>query len=333
MQELQPIRVLQGEIVVSTPDEKLTMAGAAQEWIDTKRGLSGSEKTEKSYWGTYEKFRDFLQANGVALDDNPRNVARLAQRFVFLADDPGRKLSTGTVNQRLAALSSYYNYCVKHGACEINPINLCERPKRQIENAAPDLDADYVSLRLQEIDTRSLEGKRDYALISVALTTGRRAAELAGVEWQHIMIQGEKMRIKFVRCKGAKVMEDEIKKGTVKALLRYIRALYGPLEKIAPDAPIFLGLGNRKRYDKETGKLLGLSHQAIADIFEARLGVRQVHAARHTFAVNMSEAGASIEEIGDRLGHSNYKVTADYLKRRKAHQNKYGDLLEARFGI
>lgn len=47
----------------------------------------------------------------------------------------------------------------------------------------------------------------------------------------------------------------------------------------------------------------------------------------------MSEAGASLEEIGDRLGHSNYKVTADYMRKRKAAQNKHGDALETMFGL
>lgn len=65
----------------------------------------------------------------------------------------------------------------------------------------------------------------------------------------------------------------------------------------------------------------------------ARLSVSQVHATRHTFAVSMSEAGASLEEIGDRLGHSNYKVTADYMRKRKAAQNKHGDALETMFGL
>lgn len=61
---------------------------------------------------------------------------------------------------------------MKHGACERNPIEFCERPLRQVEAAAPDLDADYVSLRLDDIDTRTLEGKRDMALIGTASYDG-----------------------------------------------------------------------------------------------------------------------------------------------------------------
>ena len=59
-----------------------------------------------------------------------------------------------------------------------------------------------------------------------------------------------------------------------------------------------------------------------------RVAARSARPSKHTFAVGMEQSGASISTIGDRLGHSNYKVTADYLKRLHDDENPYGDTLE-----
>ncbi|MBO0780988.1 MAG: site-specific integrase, partial [Ktedonobacteraceae bacterium] len=76
-----------------------------------------------------------------------------------------------------------------------------------------------------------------------------------------------------------------------------------------------------------------LSIQAVSDIYKKRLGVTQIHVTRHTFARNMEEAGASLSEIGERLGHSNYQVTAQYMKRLHSSENQYASKLEELFSI
>ncbi|GHO51499.1 tyrosine-type recombinase/integrase [Ktedonospora formicarum] len=319
-------------------EDRISMQEAALEWLITKAKKTDSERTEGAYKRTLGQFDAYLRTNGSRLDDEPRRVARHAQRFAFTSyEEPERELSTSTVNQRFAILSSFYTYAMKQGACDVNPINYCERPTRQVAHAAPHLEHTYIADALRMIDTSTLEGKRDYALIDLAVTTGRRAAELAGLRWRDIDIKGSIMTITWVRCKGKKTLENVIGKKTAAHLLRYIKALYGPLDAIEPDAPIFVSLGNRKRYktDKATGEtiLLGLSHQAIANIFDRRLDEKRTHTARHSFAVRMKKLGASIADIGDLLGHSNYAVTSGYMKDLLSAENEHIDALENAFGL
>jgi len=47
----------------------------------------------------------------------------------------------------------------------------------------------------------------------------------------------------------------------------------------------------------------------------------------------MERAGASLSDIGARLGHANLKTTSDYMVRLHSSENKYAGALEKMFGI
>jgi integrase len=305
---------------------RLTIEETALAWLKTKAGRTGSPKTKRDYSQALVNFDAYLQARGCQLDGDPREVGRHAQEWAAHSFIDGGQVSSSTTNQRLAILSSFYRYAITFGPCDYNPVDYAERPPRRIEHAAPYLEDDEVTKRLQAINTTTKTGKRDKALLSIALTTGRRASELAGLHWQDIMMQQSRMIATF-HCKGGKVMQDELEPRTIAVLLDYLRAEYGQqLEHIREDSPIFVSYSNNHRGGK-------LSYQAIADICLDRLGVSQVHSTRHTFAVGMDDEQASLSEIGERLGHSNYQVTAQYMKRLRSGENKHASKLARRFGI
>ena len=86
---------------------------------------------------------------------------------------------------------------------------------------------------------------RDYALLLLGLHTGRRLSELAGLRREHIIIRASRVEITWVRCKGGKMMRDELpRKGAqglaAEALIAWVMRVYGedgqtePL--LSPDA-------------------------------------------------------------------------------------------------
>ena len=48
----------------------------------------------------------------------------------------------------------------------------------------------------------------------------------------------------------------------------------------------------------------------------------KIHATRHTFALNMLKAGATILEIMQRLGHANIATTSRYLNSLASAENR-----------
>jgi integrase len=186
-----------------------------------------------------------------------------------------------------------------------------------------------VQARLQAIDRSDLHGAHDYALLSVLLVTGRRANELASLRYGDIRFKGKKTTANtWQRCKGAKVMYDELPTYTTQALLASLHKAYGPgLASLDKDAPVQVSVSRQN-----AGK--AISAQAIADICEQRLDTSKVHATRHSFAAAMEAAGAKLSDIGARLGHHDLKTTSEYMKRLHNAENAYAGKIEVLlFGI
>lgn len=255
-------------------------------------------------------------------------MATLAQGYAGRSVSKGKEdVSGATFNQRLAILSSFYTYAQKHSVVDHNPIDLVERRPTNHKDAAMPLDSLDVQTRLQGINRNELQGLRDYVLLSVLLVTGRRGNELATLRFGDIQFTGKKASITWTRCKGGKVMHDELPAHTSQMLLSYLHKVYGrSLSALSNETPVWVSFSRHN-----LGK--AISAQTIADICLERLGTSKIHATRHTFAVAMEQAGASLSDIGARLGHSDLKTTSEYMKRLHSAENAYAGKLESLFGM
>ena len=299
-------------------------------WLEVKTGRS--EKTKDAYQLVIRYFRRHLRERGFDVFSDMKAVAVIASDYVKTSYDrrgrvKGGTLSEGTINQRLAILSSFYIFCHKWERRIENPIDLCERESYNVHDAAPHLEGDEVVTALKSIDRTGLQGQRDYALLLLALTTGRRAAELVALTWGDLRFAGKNVEVTWRHCKGNKTMQDILGVNTRDTLESYLYALYGSnLGTLANDAPIFVSLSRNNNRNM-------MSTQSVADVCRKYLGTSKVHTTRHTFAVNSERAGASLSEIGERLGHASLKTTSDYMKRRHSAENKHIKKLESLYGL
>jgi site-specific recombinase XerD len=297
-------------------------------WLDETTG--NSEKTKAAYEMAMNYFRQHLQARNLDVFSDLHSVSVVASEYARTSyDRRGRvrdgKLSENTINQRLAILSSFYIFCHKFEPRILNPVELCKREKRNTHDAAPHLENTEVETALKSIARDTLKGKRDYALLLLAFTTGRRAAELTALVWGDLRITGKSIKVTWQHCKGNKTMQDILGEGTRDALIEYVTAFYGSQE-LASDTPIFVSLSHN-----HYGQVM--TTQAVADVCRKFIGTSKIHTTRHTFAVNSEIAGASLSEIGERLGHSSLKTTSDYMKRLHSAENKHIKKLESLYGL
>lgn len=315
------------ELVVREHTDLSTPRAAALDdvidaWLASKANKSGSVKTERAYGDTMRSFRAYLHTKELDLDADPRVVARWVQEWA------GRdKPAPATFNQRLAIISSFYIYVRKQGLYEAeNPISRAERRTVQAYADAQALTPDEVSIKIASIDRSYLDGQRDHALLSVALTTGRRVAELAAMRWQNIHIANDRVTLTFERAKGGKVMRDQLDVRIGKALLAYIVQVYGPrLGELAPNAPIWVNCSTN-------GTRGALSARSLEEIAHKRLGVH-FHALRHTFARGLEDAGAKVSQIQARLGHASLATTGRYLAALRSAENPHAARLVDLFGL
>jgi site-specific recombinase XerD len=313
---------------------QFTVDSAVNEWLAQKETRTGSQKTRKAYEDTMRQFRVFLKSGGLDLLSNPIDIVRLAALWANMRTGttrrPGKDVSPATYNQRLAILSSWYTFVQEAYKLDIpNPIESVKKRPVQAYAAATPVDPETVEQGLENINRSTLHGMRDYALLAVALYTGRRAHELVNLRWQHVRITGKKdARITLTfHCEGNKIMHDKLDVETSAVLLEYLYAQNGKnLLRLATDAPVWVSCSRATKGQ-------AISAKTLSNICADSLDTSKVHALRHTFAVGMVRSGASITDLAGRLGHTDIKITQTYTKEIMGDENPYGEKLTARFGI
>lgn len=298
-------------------------------WLDEKQKHTNSEKTLTAYKTTITRFRTALHAARMELDAPVEAVAFAMQGWVGTPwnQEKRQEVRPATYNQRLAILSSFYQFAMRRYRFPANPVLLIERAKVQRYAGARALDSETTGAALEAVDRDTLEGRRDYALLAIALTTGRRVHELASLHWGHVLRTGSMgVTLHFAQAKGGKEMFDALAPEVADALLDWLHSFYGTLHGLSPDAPVWTAL-SRNREGKP------LTVQALADICLKRLGTSKFHATRHTFAHEMEKAGAKASDIQARLGHNDLATTGLYLAQLRREENVYAPAVAAQLGI
>lgn len=317
----------------------LSLAGAIAGWLHE---YQHSERTFTEYGRTLVDFRQEVQHAGLDLDaGDEAALGLLAQAWAARPHSDGRPVANATHNRRLAIMSSFYTYARRFGLKRqgseervTNPIDLVKRRRvRTYANARP-LDRDDVVARLQAIDRRFIVGKRDFALLLVALNTGRRLNELASMRWGHIQfVNGGKVaRVTWPHTKGDKTMFNDLDPEVTSAFTEWMYAAYGTeIGRLDASAPIWLPLAYRRLPPRAAYR--PMAHDAIRYLYMKRLGTSKVHTSRHTFAKGMVEVGATVLEIQEQLGHERLDTTQGYLKFLTSGTNRHAGKLATYFGI
>jgi integrase/recombinase XerC len=309
-------------LVMNEPERVGRLNLLIEEWLLEKYRQTRSKRTLETYRTTLSQYRAALQQQGLDLDSEsclPQLVstARLFSSF----SARGRDVAVSTSNLRLAILSSFYEFAVRGDLLSVNPIDKIKRGKSQRYQGAHAMEPEFVQARLRSIDTSTLDGKRDRALLLVFLQTCRRLSEVASLLWRDIQIDiqadqhgcaRELVTLTFERCKGAKRMVDQLPAGISEVLLTWLRSYYGEDLYLAPDVPVWVALAPGGRNGRNLGNQLG--NQAIADICKKYLGNSKVHATRHTGTLIRLKAGATVQDIKKQLGHDSLATTDYYIE-------------------
>ncbi len=91
-------------------------------WLDEKHGRSESAKTRWAYDTTLADFRSNLQSEGLDIDSEHAIVAPLAQGWAGHSRREGQEVTPSTFNQRLAIVSSFYEYAIRNDVLHYNPM-------------------------------------------------------------------------------------------------------------------------------------------------------------------------------------------------------------------
>jgi integrase/recombinase XerD len=218
--------------------------------------------------------------------------------------------SIRTRNARLAAIHSLFGYLALHHPEHADDIGrvLAIPAKRADHTIVAFLSPDEVDALLAAPDTVTRTGRRDHALILLAVQTGLRAGELTGLTRGDVHLGAGA----HVAChgKGRKDRITPLTTGTVTTLRAWMAERPGD-----PSDPLFPTNRGTPMSSDALQQRLTLHAGTAADHCSSLHGKTITpHILRHTAAMNLLQAGVDITVIALWLGHESVATTQIYLQ-------------------
>jgi site-specific recombinase XerD len=180
-------------------------------------------------------------------------------------------------------------------------------PKRFERTVVRFLTRAELTALLASPDPTTWRGRRDHALLLLAVQTGLRVSELTGLRCQDVVLGHGA----HVRCtgKGRKERCTPLASQTTTVLRAWLRERHG-----APPAPLFPtrqgGALSRDAVERLVTKHATKAGGTCPSLERKRLSP---HVLRHTAAVNLLQAGVDRSVIALWLGHEHVETTQLYL--------------------
>ena len=175
-------------------------------------------------------------------------------------------------------------------------------PKPESTRPAEIMTPDEVHLLLSQCSLRAPTGIRNRALLTLLYRSGLRISEALALRPADVDLKRHSIRV--LHGKGDKATTRGFHPSADDALIRWIDTR----KKLGLRGPLFCTL--------EGGSI----HPQYARNLMKRLGAKAAidkrvhpHGLRHTFAVELEQAGTPVTTISKLLGHSTPAVTSRYL--------------------
>ena len=285
---------------------------------------NASPNTIREYRRDVSQFMHFLTPPGEKTMPLAHVDHRVIREFVGWSYD--QKLEKSSVARKLAALRTFFKFCVREGVVKQNPARLVSTPKlpkrvprvitAEEMNGFLDniLGGDAAAKRKRRAKPREQDDakvmlKRDRAILELLYASGLRVSELVGLDLGDIDRPGQMLRV--------------LGKGRKERVVPFGSSAQAALEAYWPVREEIL---NRPGAEPEFQAVF-LNHYAD------RLGARSVraivkkysrladvnwdlhpHSLRHAFATHLLADGADLRAIQELLGHVSLSTTQRYTQ-------------------
>ena len=219
-------------------------------------------------------------------------------------------IGNSTIRTELCAFRTLYKYLFDYGMITKNPAaslpELICRPAPEQQY----LTVDECFKFINAFDTDTDDGFRNYTIAVILWCTGLRSAELCALRWTDIDLDQGTLLVR--KGKGGKQRLLFLNDRLWEDMRRYHEKMGG-----GADEPVFYALTNNQHTANSPTR--ALSQSALVDMIRHHtnfVGIGKKVSPRifrHTFATQMLEAGVSIEDIKEMLGHDDETETCIYI--------------------
>ncbi len=291
-----------------------------------------SPHTLRNYGCDLEQFLAFLTPPG----GKPPALARVDHRLIreFIGYLHDQRLEKSSIARKLAALRSFFKFCVREGMATQNPARLVATPK--LPKRVPSvLSAEEINNFLDQLavleppgaagdknkpdaaaprrrpgadeDEARLLLRRDRAILELLYASGLRVSELTGLDVADVDRKELMLR---VRGKGRKERIVPYGSKAETALAAYWPVRTELLRKAGargePQA-VFLNFAGRRLTARSVGRTVKKYVRLVNINWDLH-----PHSLRHAFATHLLSDGADLRAIQELLGHRSLSTTQKY---------------------
>lgn len=266
-----------------------------------------ADKTIESYHRQITHFKLFLKSEMIA-DYNDVDYPLLRGYLTKLYEE---NLAKTTINHKLSALRSFFNYLLQEELIEDNPFLLIESQKTGKRN--PDfLFPEEILELLDSIETKDDLGIRNKAMLELMYASGLRCSEVVNLQIANIDFN---QMLLLIHGKGNKDRYVPFHEYAAKWLFKYIEEARKNL--------MIKNEGHNFVFVNKFGN--PLTNRGVEDIVDRITQTYDPtkkihpHTLRHSFATHLLNAGADIRTVQELLGHENLSTTQIYTHISKDH--------------
>lgn len=274
-------------------------------FLDSYANNRLSSRTARIFKAQLEKLTLYLVQNKV------KSIANVSPSIIdgYISTYSG--YSKRTLDHVLYILRSFFKFVFNQGLTVTDLSTCIPRIKINTKSTVPStFSIDEIERLLSSIDRGNPTGKRDFAILLLAVRYGMRVSEITNLQLSNLNF--ETKEIQYIQNKTNNLMKLNLIESVGWAIIDYLRngrphtsSNYVFVRHIAP----FDAFGENNNLSNVINKYLTLANIDIST--DKKHGI---HTLRHSLASRLLEQGTPLHVVSEALGHLELNSTTIYTK-------------------
>lgn len=286
------------------------LAPIFKEYYTSMRANRKSYTTIGVYINNVLHFANFVTNNNISKDFYKHITSSDVESYMISLETRETKNGiqrTGDdiLQARWSSLNTFFNWLVKRGYIEKNPIGVVDRPKNNTEHKVTYLSKVEINKLFRAIDRNPnmVASLRDRTVISLALATALRVSALVNINIEDIDFDNNVIKVIEKRQKVREIYIGDNTKNMLEEWINVRGREFGDIDSNA------LFLSQKKNR---------LSVDSVADMLSKyceEAGIKKItpHKLRASAACALAKNNIPVKAIAKQLGHNNVATTMRYI--------------------
>ena len=252
-------------------------------------------------------FFKYLKQNNI---NSIENIA-IQNIYNFVNSINTQKYSLNTIYEIKYKLKNFFKYLYNNHKYKFDGTDIFPKIAKFERSKLPSYyTIDEINQILKQVDRNTKKGKRDFAILLLAIVYGLRNSDIVHLKKENILWNENK--IELVQYKTKRLLELPLTENVKYSLLDYLKNARPKINTpyiFLPTKPPYT-YTNMKNYSSLYKSAEQYINKAGIDVKNRKRGL---HSLRHSLASNMLKNNIEISTISGVLGHSNINVTNIYL--------------------